>query len=314
MMKYVLEQNSKQYEFMGGKATALAKMGQTIDNIPKWFVVSYEGFDKEEKNIKEEAVKEVEESLKMFPDDTYFAIRSSAGNEDSKETSFAGQFDTFLYISKEEVIKKIKEVYLSAFSERIETYRKENHIEEVMVPSVIVQKMVKSEKAGVAFGANPITSNIKEIVINAVYGLGSSLVDGVATADTYTILNGKITKTIAKKDYCHTYVDGEIKQEIVDEKEKGKAVLTDSQILEVKELVEKANIFFGRFQDIEWAYEDGRLYLLQTETTFATGCCRKRVTGSVCPSGGYRSERMSETNRILKTPAGNASSRKKATF
>ena len=101
MMKYVLEQNSKQYEFMGGKATALAKMGQAIDNIPKWFVVSYEGFDKEEKNIKEEAVKEVEESLKMFPDDTYFAIRSSAGNEDSKETSFAGQFDTFLYISKE---------------------------------------------------------------------------------------------------------------------------------------------------------------------------------------------------------------------
>lgn len=276
MMKYVLEQNSKQYEFMGGKATALAKMGQAIDNIPKWFVVSYEGFDKKEKNIKEEAIKEVEESLKMFQDDTYFAIRSSAGNEDSKETSFAGQFDTFLYIPKKEVIEKIKEVYLSAFSERIETYRKENHIEEVMIPSVIVQKMVKSEKAGVAFGANPTTSNIKEIVINAVYGLGSSLVDGVATADTYTILNGKITKTIAKKDYCHIYVDGEIKQEIVNEKQKDKAVLTDNQILEVKELVEKANTFFGRFQDIEWAYEDGKLYLLQSRPITTLGIVKNK--------------------------------------
>ena len=275
-MKYILEQNSKQYEFMGGKATALSKIGQAIDNIPKWFVVSYEGFDKEGKNIKEEAKKEVEEALKMFPDDTYFAIRSSAGNEDSKETSFAGQFDTFLYIPKEEVIEKIKEVYLSAFSERIETYRKENHIEEVMIPSVIVQKMVKSEKAGVAFGANPTTSNIKEIVINAVYGLGSSLVDGIATADTYTILNGKITKTIAKKDYCHIYVDGEIKQETVNEKQKDKAVLTDNQILEVKELVEKANVFFGRFQDIEWAYEDGRLYLLQSRPITTLGTVKNK--------------------------------------
>ncbi len=274
-MKYVLEENSKQYEFMGGKATALAKMGQVIDNIPKWFVVSYEGFDKREKELKEEMIKEVEQSLKIFPDDTYFAIRSSAGNEDSKETSFAGQFDTFLYIPKEKVVEKIKEVYLSAFSERIETYRKENNINEIMIPSVIVQKMVKSEKAGVAFGANPITSNIKEIVINAVYGLGSSLVDGVATADTYTILNDNITKTIARKDYCHTYINGEIKQEKVTEKEKDSSVLTDSQILEVKKLVEKANTFFGRFQDIEWAYENGKLYLLQSRPITTLGIAKK---------------------------------------
>ena len=99
----------------------------------------------------------------IFSDKEYFAIRSSAGNEDSKENSFAGQFDTFLYVKSEDVIRRIKDVYMSVFSERIDSYRKENNILEICVPSVVVQKMVNSEKAGVAFGANPVNSNIKEI-------------------------------------------------------------------------------------------------------------------------------------------------------
>ena len=99
-MKYVLEKTSEKYELMGGKATALAKIGRAINNIPDWFVVSYKGFDIENKEIRKEAEDEVKEKLTQLSDDSYFAIRSSAGNEDSKENSFAGQFDTFLYIKK----------------------------------------------------------------------------------------------------------------------------------------------------------------------------------------------------------------------
>ena len=84
---------------------------------------------------------------------------------------------------------KILEVYLSAYSDRVETYRKENNIKEITIPSVIVQKMINSEFSGVAFGANPVNSNIKEIVISAVYGLGSGLVDGIANADIYLVKN-----------------------------------------------------------------------------------------------------------------------------
>ena len=153
---------------------------------------------------------------------------------------------------------------MSAYSERIETYRKENNIKEIMIPSVIVQKMVNSEKSGVAFGANPVNSNIKQIVISAVYGLGSGLVDGIATADTYTIENEKIEKEIVVKDYCHIIENGKVVQKEVEKKLKKKNILSDKQIMEVRSLVKKASEYFGRFQDIEWAIEGEKLYLLQS--------------------------------------------------
>ncbi len=263
-MNYVLESTSKNYELMGGKAVALSKMGSVIDNIPKWFVVAYTGFDIENKCIMEEAKCEIQSKLEEFDDDEYFAIRSSAGNEDSAENSFAGQFDTFLYIKKSNVIEKVLEVYMSAFSERIETYRKENNIEEITIPSVIIQKMVKSETAGVAFGANPVNSNVKEIVVTAVFGLGSGLVDGIATADTYIVKGKEIIKEIAKKDFCHI-LDGErVIQKEVEKDLQNKQVLTDEQIIKVKDLVKKASEYFGRFQDIEWAIEGENLFLLQS--------------------------------------------------
>lgn len=279
-MEYVLENTSKNYELMGGKATALAKVGMIVDNIPNWFVVSYKGFDLENKIIINEVQNEIQEKLKQYSEDTYFAVRSSAVNEDSKEKSFAGQFDTFLYINKNDVIKKIKEVYMSAFSKRIETYRKENNIQEISIPSVIVQKMVNSEKAGVAFGANPVNSNVKEVVVTAVYGLGSGLVDGVATSDTYTISNNEVKKEIAEKDFCHRLENDVVIQKQVDEELKQKQVLTDEQILEVKELVQKASDFFGRYQDIEWAYEGEQLYLLQSRPITTLGN-RKNENGKI---------------------------------
>ncbi len=270
-MEYVLNKTSKNYELMGGKATALSKMGMVIDNIPDWFVVSYKGFNLENKSVLSDAEKEIEECLKKFSDNTYFAVRSSAGNEDSAENSFAGQFDTFLYVKKSEVVDKVLDVYMSAFSDRIETYRKENNIEEIMIPSVIVQKMVNSEKAGVAFGANPVNSNVKEIVVTAVCGLGSGLVDGIATSDTYIIKNNEITKNIAIKDYSHKLKEGKVVQVEVDNDLKNIQILSDEQIVEVKKLVKKASEFFGRFQDIEWAYENNKLYLLQSRPITTIG-------------------------------------------
>ena len=161
---------------------------------------------------------------------------------------------------------------MSAFSDRIETYRKENNIAEISIPSVIVQKMVNSEKSGVAFGANPVNSNIKEVVVSAVFGLGSGLVDGIATADTYTIKKERIEKNIVIKDFCHLLENGKVVQKEVEESKKEKQILSDSEILEVKDLVKKASNFFGRFQDIEWAYEGNKLYLLQSRpiTTLKT--------------------------------------------
>ena len=270
-MNFVFEKNSLKYELIGGKATALSKIGRVIDNIPDWFVVSFIGFDVSNKEIKQEALSEIKEKLKNYNDDSYFAIRSSAASEDSNANSFAGQFDTFLYVKKEDVINRIKDVFLSGFSDRVMAYKKENNIEEETIPAVIVQKMVNSEKAGVAFGVNPINSNVKEIVVSAVFGLGSGLVDGIATADTYTLTEDDIKKEIAEKDFYHKLEGDEIKEEKVPEELREKQVLEDKEIYQVRDLVKKAGEFFGRYQDIEWAIEEGKVYLLQSRpiTTMA---------------------------------------------
>ena len=270
-MEYILEKTSNKYELMGGKATALSKFGMVIDNIPDWFVVAYTGFDIATKSIKQEVIKELEEKLQKYTENDYFAVRSSAGNEDSADNSFAGQFDTFLYVKKENVIEKVLEVYKSAFSERIETYRKENNINEITIPSVIIQKMVKSEKSGVAFGANPVNSNIKQVVVSAVYGLGSGLVDGIATADTYTIENNQIEKQIAVKDYMHILKNNEVVQVDVPKTDVEKQVLSDEEILKIKEIVTQASTYFGRYQDIEWAIEGNEIYLLQSRPITTLG-------------------------------------------
>ena len=256
--------NSSLETLMGGKGAALAKLGKIIDNIPNWFVVSFLGFDKENRQIVEEAKNEIEKALESFNDTDYFAVRSSAANEDSKDTSFAGQFDTFLYVKKEDVISRVLDVYNSAYSERIETYRRENNIEDVSIPSVIIQRMINSEKSGVAFGANPITSNVKEVIVSAVFGLGTGLVDGDVTADTYTCTQDEIKKEIAKKDFYNTMENGQTVQKELDEDKKTKQVLSDDEIRQVRDLVKKTSEIFGRFQDIEWAFEDGKLYLLQS--------------------------------------------------
>ena len=270
-MKFVFEKDSKEYSKMGGKATALAKIGRAIDNIPDWFCVTFEGFDLENKEIKPEAIEEIKSKLNDFSDDTYFAIRSSAASEDSNANSFAGQFDTFLYVKKQDVIARVKDVYMSGFSDRVTAYKEENNINKVTVPAAIVQKMVNSEKAGVAFGVNPITSNMKEIVVSAVWGLGSGLVDGIATADTYTISGDKISKKIATKDYYHKLVNDEVKEEKVADELKKKQILDSKEILAVRDLVYNAGQFFGRYQDIEWAIEDGKLYLLQSRPITTLG-------------------------------------------
>ena len=115
-MKYILEKENENYKLMGGKATALAKIGKAINNIPDWFVVAYTGFDSDKKIIKKDAENEINERIKDYSENDYFAIRSSAGNEDSSENSFAGQFETFLYVKKSDVLRKdFRSIHVSFF-------------------------------------------------------------------------------------------------------------------------------------------------------------------------------------------------------
>lgn len=213
---------------IGAKALSLARLQGTGCQIPPWFVVNQE-IDETVENI-------ILTTLAEFSDETLFAVRSSSNMEDGVQHSFAGQFDTYLNVTKANVLEKIKLVRKSHESPRIQAYLAENQIEQLRPPAVLIQKMVNADVAGVAFSANPITGNMKECVISATLGLGDKLVDGVVDGEQFSVIGETVL---------------------------GKGILSDAQCLEIAKLCRKVSGFLGRLQDIEWAYEEGHLYLLQ---------------------------------------------------
>jgi phosphohistidine swiveling domain-containing protein len=216
----------------------------------------------------------IEELTNLLPGNGYFAVRSSSTDEDGNEHSFAGQFESYLYVTKEQLAHKIKQVWLSAFSSRVADYRKTKGFTDHSGIAVIVQEMLAAEVAGVGFGINPVTGNRKEIIISAVYGLGEGLVSGELNADTFNINNGNcILKDIVEKthqvQFDHDTKSGTIKTVVASELAT-QACLSDEQLLQLKDCLDTLFKHYHRYQDIEFAFKNGQLYLLQTRPITTT--------------------------------------------
>lgn len=212
--------------------------------------------------ISKDFQEEIESTVK---DEKYYAVRSSSVEEDSSSFSFAGQFETFLYIKKENMIEKIKDVWISSFSSHVMKYRKEGSINnEINVPAVIIQEMINSDKAGVGFSANPVNGNYDEAVISGTYGLGTSIVDGDENGDLfiYDKKTKKIKKEIRRKKIRQVldFENQKIKTEEINIEEE---VLTNDEIHELGENIINIEKYYGTPQDMEWAFEKGKLYILQ---------------------------------------------------
>lgn len=152
-----------------------------------------------EPQLKEEilsAYREFSENINVK--DPEVAVRSSATAEDLPDASFAGQQDTYLHISGEkELMKHIRDCFASLWTSRAIYYREKQKFDHFDVAlSVVVQKMVNSEKSGVMFTANPINSNTDEMMINASYGLGEAVVSGIVTPDEYVIDKNSDRKSV----------------------------------------------------------------------------------------------------------------------
>ena len=213
--------------------------------------------------IKEEFEKEIENALN---EESYYAVRSSSIEEDSSNFSFAGQFETYLYVKKENMLEKIKEVWISSFSNHVMKYRKEGKINnEINVPAVIIQEMVNSEKAGVGFSVNPVNNNYDEVVISGTYGLGTSIVDGDENGDLF--IYNKKTKEIKKEirtKKIRQVLDFENKKIKTEEINIEEEILNDSEVCELGENIINIEKYYRKPQDMEWAFEKGKLYILQS--------------------------------------------------
>src|SRR3990167_5301599 len=197
------------------------------------------------------------------------AVRSSATAEDLPDASFAGQQDTYLNVHGEtHLLQKIKECYASLFTTRAIYYRHEKKFDHFKVGlAAVVQRMVQSEKAGIAFSIDPVTNDKTKIVIEAVFGLGEYIVQGKVTPDHYEV--DKNTLVLTNKQMAYQNVKyirvGQTNQEVPLNKKVGSVQkLTENEILEVAILVKSIEKHYYFPQDIEWALEKGRVFIVQS--------------------------------------------------
>ena len=206
------------------------------------------------------------------------AVRSSSPEEDLVGLSFAGGYETSLGVTAANLQGAIIESFASLFDHRIYLY-KTQHGMSVENPriAIIIQRQIASDSAGVGFSINPNNNCYDEIAISANFGLGESVVGGVITPDTYIVdrfdsKTPKITsKKVAEKSsaiWLDTSTGGTSEKANQDPSAQA---LTDEQILEVAELVSKVEDARGDGSpvDTEWAFSDGKLYLLQARPVTA---------------------------------------------
>ncbi len=196
------------------------------------------------------------------------AVRSSATAEDLPDTSFAGQQDTFLNILGDDaLIEAVINCWSSLWTARAILYRAHNAIpREGIALAVVVQAMVQSEVSGVLFTANPLTGLRSETVIDAAYGLGEALVSGQVEPDHYVVDTGQgriKSKTLGAKRMS---IRGQASGGTVtrEERAEDQQALPDDQILALAQIGARVAELYDFPQDIEWAWFQNRLYLLQS--------------------------------------------------
>lgn len=241
---------------MGGKALQLMMLQQMGFPVPPFFVLQPgETFRPE-----------------MADEEGLYAVRSSADVEDGKAHSFAGQFETLLGVSHSKLQNAIEHVRNSAESERMLTYLKQFGITQKPSISVIVQKMVQSDTSGVAFGLDPVTGNQAVKVVSAVFGLGEGLVSGTIDADVWRVENGKIQFKAGNKQTMLKYNStiAAVESAPVPPEQQTLPSLTEDQVMQVCRVLETLHSKLGVPQDVEFAFHNHELFLLQTRpvTTF----------------------------------------------
>ncbi len=260
---------------LGGKAGALARLASVGLPIPEWLVVPPAVFTASEAaqtfQLRSDLAAEIVAAARAIaPGANYFAVRSSALDEDGAEHSFAGQLDSFLFVPPERIPEKVEAVWRSGYSERILAYRHERGLSGgPQPPAVLVQRMIDAEVAGVAFSTDPVSGRHGHAVVSAVFGLGSSLVSGEADADTFTVdREGKVVaRVIVAKHTAHRAAPGAgegVTGQPVPVAQAELPSLTDAQAAEAAALARATARYFGRPQDIEWALAEGRFWLLQS--------------------------------------------------
>ncbi|MBI4301667.1 MAG: phosphoenolpyruvate synthase [Chloroflexi bacterium] len=303
--------NKGDVPLVGGKGANLGEMTQANIPVPPGFIVSAEAYfyflEKAglERKIKgfldtldindstrlQEVAAQIKQTIMESPMPTEIAeeisrayremrkglvaVRSSATAEDLPEASFAGQQRTFLNVQGEaEVIAAVQGCWASLFEPRAIFYRHQQGFDHFKVGvAVPVQEMVQSEASGVMFTLDPITNDKDKIVVEAVFGLGETIVSGEVTPDLYVVDKKRLEildKRIERQEWelvrnLEKRRDGDENniQATIPPTEQSRQKLADKEIIALAQIGRRIEELYQFPQDIEWARKDNHLYIVQ---------------------------------------------------
>jgi len=216
--------------------------------------------------------------------DTDVAIRSSATMEDSAAASFAGLQDTYLGVcGASSVVDHVRRCWASLYNDESVAYRRRLGMpEDSLGMAVVVQLMVRPRAAGVMFTRSPVSGDRSVVAIEGTWGLGSALVSGDVTPDSFVIskITGEISgRRVGAKGRVHSCLPngGGVTVEDTPANLVSQPCLTDDEIRTLAETGRRVEAHYGAPQDIEWALLSGdappaeRIVLLQSrpETVWA---------------------------------------------
>ena len=217
----------------------------------------------------DELREEILESYSEVGDgEAFVAVRSSATAEDLPDASFAGQQDTYLNVTEEALLDRVRECWASLFTQRAIYYRQEQGFDHSVVNiAVVVQQMVDAEKSGVMFTSHPSTGD-PTMIIEAAWGLGEAVVSGAVSPDNYIIArkDRDIDVTVAEKKVMHEKDEetGQTVEREVPEAKRTERVLSDDEIEQLVDLGERVEDHYDNPQDVEWAIVGDEVFMLQS--------------------------------------------------
>ena len=264
---------------VGGKAASLSRLAAAY-TVPPGFALTSKALARAAPDL---ARGVAPPELRQLIDDAYaaleggrVAVRSSAVDEDGDAHSFAGQHETFLNIEgADAVADSVLLCFASAFTARALDYRLHVGLSVDHIGlAVLVQRQVLADSAAVVFTANPVNGQLDEIVINASYGLGESIVGGTTTPDTFVVRKSDLvilSRTIGEKRLMTVPEPGGTREVETPALLRSLPSITDEAAVAMAELGRSLELETGAPVDIECAVAGGTLYLLQSRpiTTLA---------------------------------------------
>jgi phosphoenolpyruvate synthase/pyruvate phosphate dikinase len=255
---------------VGGKAANLSRLARMYHRVPDGFSLPVTVMDEAHPlDLRDEITAAISDLMTCHSlPDFIAAVRSSAVDEDGATASFAGQHETYLNIvGAESIIQSVIRCWKSARSEHALEYRRKKGLSvERLQIAVLVQQLVASDVSAVIFSVNPITGNHDEIMINASWGLGESIVGGTVTPDTFVVRKSDLAvvqRIIADKQCMTVPAPGGTHEVEIPRFLRNTSSLNDEQLIEMAKLALTLETTMEYPVDVECAYARGELYLLQ---------------------------------------------------